>query len=278
MCLILFAYRVVPGLPLILAANRDEFHARPTAPMAFWDDCPAILGGRDLKEGGTWLGLDRRGRFAALTNYRDPASVNPSAPSRGHIIREFLASGQSAPGFLADLEKRASVYNGFNLIAGDREGLHWFSNRGPGAVPVPPGVHGLSNRLLDTPWPKVRLGIDRLSLLVSVPGGPDPASLFNLLESREIPPDRELPETGVGLEWERLLSPIFIAGPGYGTRSSTLLVMDDQGEIRVTERTHAGDGALQGEERRFVLKGRPWAHGPRDCGPRACGPRAAGKG
>ncbi|MFH1156852.1 MAG: NRDE family protein [Pseudomonadota bacterium] len=253
MCLILFAHEARPGHRLILAANRDEFLSRPTAPMAFWADCHGILAGRDLKQGGTWLGMDRSGRMAALTNYRDPASVNPQAPSRGAIIPEYLESGLPPARFLEHLKKDAHMYNGFNIIMGDPEALFWFSNRQRDIHRLSPGIYGLSNHLLNTPWHKVRSGIKGLSNLVHGLGDLDEEALFTLLSSREIPPDTELPDTGVGLEWERILAPMFITSPLYGTRSSTVLVMDDQGRSRLTERTFDAEENNGYDERTFSV-------------------------
>jgi uncharacterized protein with NRDE domain len=224
----------------VLAANRDEFLSRPTAAMAWWADRPGILAGRDLKEGGTWLGVAADGRLAALTNYRDPSRVMPGAPSRGGIIPGYLESGLPAGRFLEGLRDSAQAYNGFNILVGDPEGLYWFSNRHTGVHRLDSGYFGLSNRLLNTPWHKVKTGTRELRRILESPGEPDHEALFTLLGSREMPPDSELPDTGVGLCMERVLAPIFITSPGYGTRSSTVLVKDDRGRIRVTERTYDG--------------------------------------
>ncbi len=157
MCLIVFAWRQHPDFPLIVAANRDEFYERPTLAADFWADHPEVLGGRDLKEMGTWLGITRKGRFAALTNYRDPLHVRADAPSRGWLVRDFLTGERGAEDYLARLRDRGAAYNGFSLILGDAAGLYYYSNRGEeGPAALAPGVYGLSNHLLDTPWPKVR--------------------------------------------------------------------------------------------------------------------------
>ena len=239
MCLILFAWKTHPAYPLILAANRDEFTERPSAPAAFWDDAPDLLAGRDLKAGGTWLGITRSGRLAAVTNYRDPASLKKEAPSRGQLVSDYLRGGESPEEYLQRLAPRAGRYNGFSLLVGDRSKLLCYSNRGEMVRPEP-GIHGMSNRLLDTPWPKVAEGKKALSALLQAEKGVPPEALFSLLADRTPPPDDRLPDTGVGLAWERLLSPLFIESPAYGTRSSTVLLIDRNGGVNFIERVFNG--------------------------------------
>lgn len=239
MCLILFAWRRHPDYPLILAANRDEFYERPTAPAAFWEDARGLLAGRDLREGGTWLGVTRRGRFAALTNYRDPAALKEAAPSRGGLVSGYLRGRLSPSSYLRRLRPGAARYNGFGLLAGNPDELHYFSNRGDSAA-VPPGIHGMSNHLLDTPWPKVERGMQALEGLLEREKKPSTVSLLDLLADRSRPPDERLPATGVGLEWERVLSPLFIESPLYGTRSSTVLIIDRRGRVTFVERLFSG--------------------------------------
>ncbi len=235
MCLILISYRKNPDYRLILAANRDEFYDRPTEPAAFWEDSPQILGGKDLKAGGTWLGINKSGRFAAITNYRDPGSNMPDAPSRGALVRGFLESTEAPLEYFENLKVEAGKYNGFNLIAGDLERLCYFSNRYGNPIELPPGIYGLSNHLLDTPWPKVELGKHLLRSVVNK-GSFSPEEIFHLLANRERPNDESLPETGVGLEWERILSSVFITSLVYGTRSSTTVMMDNSGEVTFIEK------------------------------------------
>jgi uncharacterized protein with NRDE domain len=242
MCLILLAYKTHPSYPLVLAANRDEFYDRPSMAAAFWDDRPDVLAGRDLREGGTWLGVTKKGRMAALTNYRDPQSVRPHAPSRGWLVRNFLCGSESPDRYLKNLSAGADRYNGFSLILGDVSRLHCFSNR-DGSSLLAPGLYGLSNRLLDTDWPKVRRGKSRLAALLSQAERLDPEDLFSLLADRSQPEDGELPETGIGLEWERILSSIFIASPIYGTRSSSLLLVDRRRRATFMERVFNGGEA-----------------------------------
>jgi len=236
MCLIVFAWRQRPDFPFIVAANRDEFYDRPTLAADFWEDYPEVLGGRDLKEQGTWLGITRQGRFAALTNYRDPRNVKEEAPSRGWLVRDFLTGGETAGEYLSRLEKEGSRYNGFSIVLGDAGELHYYSNRGGPPISLPPGVYGLSNHLLDTPWPKVRRVREGFLRVVNGDGPLEAEVFFALLGDRRQAPDGELPDTGIGLEWERLLSAIFIVSPIYGTRSSTVLIRDEAGGIMFAER------------------------------------------
>ncbi|MEW6334494.1 MAG: NRDE family protein [Thermodesulfobacteriota bacterium] len=239
MCLILFAWQHHPDYPLILAANRDEFYERPTAPAAFWQDARGLLAGRDLRAGGTWLGVTRGGRFAALTNYRDPAALKEVAPSRGELVSGYLHGRRTPEAYLRRLRPEAARYNGFGLLAGNPDQLHYFSNRG-GSSAVSPGIHGMSNHLLDTPWPKVERGKQALEGLLERERTPSTESLLALLADRSRPPDERLPATGVGLEWERVLSPLFIESPLYGTRSSTVLTIDRRGCVTFVERLFNG--------------------------------------
>jgi uncharacterized protein with NRDE domain len=240
MCLILLAYNAHPSFQLILAANRDEYYSRPSAPAAFWENSPQILAGMDLKEGGTWLGLTRTGRIAAITNYRDPKSERKDAPSRGGLVSRFLSSSISAEDYLAFLRREEANFNGFNLIFGDMERLFWFSNHSALPEILEPGIHGLSNHLLDSPWPKVNQGKDALKRLVDLGKNIKPDALFDILSERTIAPDDLLPDTGVGIELERLMSPIYISTPTYGTRSSTIILIDRNGEATFIEKTFNG--------------------------------------
>ena len=245
MCLILLAWEKHPRWRLVVAANRDEFHARPTAPAEWWGpQAPDLLAGRDLKEGGTWLGVTRAGRFAAVTNVREPQRTLAGAPSRGHLVGNFLLSRAPSLGYLAGLMPLAQAFNGFNLLVMDGVTLAWLSNRAPAMRTLPPGVYGVSNHLLDTPWPKVARGKDDLRAALALDDGDEiEARLFESLARRDPAPDGELPETGVGTELERALSSAFIATPEYGTRSSTVLLLRRDGEARMTERTTTLPGA-----------------------------------
>ncbi|WP_022664641.1 NRDE family protein [Desulfospira joergensenii] len=267
MCLILFSFKASKSWPLVLAANRDEFYSRPTAPMDFWDESPSILAGRDLEQGGTWLGIHARGRFAALTNYREPTQVRKNAPSRGSIIPEFLESRGKIRDFLKILDRGADLYNGFNLLAGEIRNrdiiLYWYSNRARETVLVSPGIHGLSNCFLDTDWPKVSRGKAMLEQALNPdkgherkkePSRLDKKNLFTILEDSQQPEDSKLPNTGVGIEWERILSPLFVQSPTYGTRSSTLLTINRDGEFAVTERSHFPGVPAKDPDRQFRFR------------------------
>ncbi|MDL2328356.1 NRDE family protein [Desulfosarcina sp. OttesenSCG-928-A07] len=238
MCLILFAWHHHPQWPLIVIANRDEFYARPTEKAHFWDDPPDLLAGRDLEAGGTWMGLRKQGlRFAVLTNYRDGQGVRPENASRGNIVREYLESDVSPPVFLEHLIKNRENYNPFNLICGKGGELFFFSSTQDGYEKISPGIHGLSNHVLDTPWPKVRRGCRLLE--EALEKEISEKTLLSVLQDKHPPEDRELPDTGVGYEMERALSPIFIQFPGYGTRCSTLFLCDPSfspnGKVSYTE-------------------------------------------
>ena len=237
MCLILFAYRSHPDYRLVLAANRDEFYDRPSQPADFWEDAPDILAGRDLKAGGTWMGITKTGRLAAITNYREIGSTREDAPSRGDLVKNYLA-GDSAPyDYLKTVRDKGQIYNGFNLIIGDEKDLLIYANRDGSIRNVKPGVHGLSNHLLDTPWPKVNKGTRKLHSLMIEKKGFSPEDIFKILADRSTPLDEELPDTGVGLEWERILSPMFIESDIYGTRCSSILLWKYTGEITFMEKT-----------------------------------------
>jgi uncharacterized protein with NRDE domain len=252
-CLILVAWQAHPDYPLVVAANRDEFYARRTAGADFWPDHPQILAGRDLEAGGTWLGITRSGRFAALTNYRDPATLKPQAPSRGQLVADFLAGETAIDSYLDALD--AAAYNGFNLLLGDHDKLVAFSNISMQRHELAPGVYGLSNALLDTPWPKV--GAGKTALSGALAALPDESALFRLLRDDTRHPDAALPATGVSLEWERLLSAAFIRSPAYGTRCSTVIKFGADGNgpacASFDEQTWlpGASSALAGERRRF---------------------------
>jgi uncharacterized protein with NRDE domain len=245
MCLILFALHHHRDWPLVIAANRDEFHQRPTQTASFWEDHPDILGGKDLQEGGTWMGIHTQSlRLAALTNYRNPFLKKENPPSRGHLVAEYLRQNTPNEAFLRNLQEKGHLYNGFNLICGRPDRLFYYSNEKAPPIPIPPGVHGLSNHLLDTPWPKVSLGCALLQ--ESLTKGAQEEDLIHLLQNRNRPPDAALPDTGMGLEWERILSPLFIVSPQYGTRSSTILRVHRSKEIFFTEVSWDAEGRETG--------------------------------
>jgi len=239
MCLILLSYKQHPIYPFIFAANRDEFYERPSAPASVWCDAQDVLGGRDLKEGGTWLGITRKGRIAALTNYRDPASVKIHALSRGWLVRDYLTGGEETPQFLEGLKSGIQRYNGFNLILGEWPDLYYFSHTGR-LLKMNAGLYGLSNHLLDTPWPKVERGKSAFGALLESGKELQPDAIFGVLADRSRPADALLPDTGVGLEWERILSSMFIVSPSYGTRSSTVILIDRSGQVQFIEKVYNG--------------------------------------
>lgn len=250
MCLILLAWHAHPDYPLVLAANRDEFFARPSAPAAFWEESPQVLAGRDLAAGGSWLGVSRNGRFAALTNYREGVQKNAHStpPSRGALVADFLTGNSDPEAYLAGLTTHGADYNGFNLFVGDHQRLGYCANRGAGACAprwLAPGIYGLSNHLLDTPWPKLASAKAAFANALSDPLNQEP--FFDLLADREIVADPHLPETGVPLDWERILSAVFVSSPTYGTRASTLLTMHRSGGITLTERSFGARAAPLGE-------------------------------
>jgi uncharacterized protein with NRDE domain len=238
MCLIVFAWQVIPGTPLLVAANRDEYYARPSQAAHWWPDRPDIYAGRDLAGGGTWAGISRGGRFAALTNIRAPGAWRPDAPSRGHLVSDFLAGSLPAPDHVAALAADAAAYNGYNLLVGDADTLVWSSNGNRDDArngrPLAPGIYGLSNAGLDTPWPKVVRTKAQFASLVCQ-GAPSDA-YFEMLGDTSQPGDRRLPDTGVGLEKERLLSAVLIESADYGTRVSTLIRIDDRQGADLIER------------------------------------------
>jgi uncharacterized protein with NRDE domain len=236
MCSIFLAYRVNSFYRMIVAANRDEFFDRPTAPAGFWSDAYGVLAGRDLRGGGTWLGLGPGRRFAAVTNFRDPAAPTGSR-SRGQLVADFITGKIGPARYVSQVVEESQQYSGFNLFAADADELWYFSNRGGAPRRLEPGVYGLSNHLLDTPWPKVSRGTARMSKIVGSKLTVSPEVLFDLLADDAQAPDEELPDTGIGIERERALSPIFIRTPDYGTRSATALLIKADESLSFNERT-----------------------------------------
>ncbi|MEO7321730.1 MAG: NRDE family protein [Burkholderiales bacterium] len=218
------AYRVHPIYPLIVAANRDEFFRRPTAAADFWSDRPDVLAGRDLEQGGTWMGVTRSGRFAALTNVRDPKSNRPTAKSRGLIVSDFLTREDAPAAFVEDLVEGCHQYNGFNVIVADHDNLAYFNSATAQSEDLSPGIYGLSNHRLDTPWPKVIRSKAALEHALRKDGAELETDLLAMLRDRARATDSTLPDTGIGLDKERWLSPVFITGQDYGTRCSTVLM------------------------------------------------------
>lgn len=250
MCLIVLGWKTRPDCPLLVIANRDEFHRRATASLAFWPDTPEVLAGRDLESGGTWMGVTRSGRFAALTNYRDPSVQRLDARSRGLLVSGFLTSAACAAEYGEAVRAEAHHYNGFNLLICDANTLFWIGHQGRGtaqAHELEPGIHALSNHLPGTPWPKLvraRDGFERA--LGTLPDWRESFRTgFAVLADERSVDDADLPDTGVGIEWERRLSSVFISGEDYGTRSGSILQIT-RDHIRFEERRHVPGGRYAG--------------------------------
>lgn len=245
MCLLVFAWRSHPDYPLILVGNRDEFYTRRTRPAAWWGHAVSLLAGHDEEAGGTWLGITRRGRFAALTNVRAPTERNPHAPSRGALVLSALQAPQRGREWLDTHASKTSAFNGFNLLVGDvlpsdsdpdASGLHYYSNRLEQAPQsLAPGIYGLSNGFLDTPWPKVTRAVGAFACTIAAGVALEP--LIRLMEPRDEARESELPATGVPLDWERALSAIQIRAKGYGTRTTTVLTVRNDALVTFFERS-----------------------------------------
>jgi uncharacterized protein with NRDE domain len=246
MCLLSFAIDSHPHYRLVLAANRDEFFARPAAPACFWNDAPQILAGRDLEAGGTWLGVSASGRLAALTNYFGVNEHASGKPSRGTLVADFLKGDLSPEDYFKYLQRTGDRYNGFGLVFGDSTGLNYYTNRGPSVYGISIGVHGLSNHLLDTHWPKVvniKAGLLRIIANTDII---NPKDLFNLLSDRTRYPDYVLPDTGAGIDLERSLSSIFVTRDEFGTRCSTVILIDRDNRLTFLERSFNAQGGTTG--------------------------------
>jgi uncharacterized protein with NRDE domain len=236
MCLILFAWRQHADYPLVVIANRDEFYARPTRDAHWWEDNAGILAGRDLEAGGTWLGLNRRGYFAAVTNVREPGGMKPGKKSRGELTSNYLASSGGAEAYLQELATHDQDYAGFNLLLGDTRGLWFYSNREHAIRSIDAGVYGISNGAFDEPWPKLSSGKAELEALLD--GDIDSGQLMEILTDHRIAEDHELPSTGVAQDIERLLSSRFIRSPEYGTRACSVLLVDRDRGIQFSEQNY----------------------------------------
>ena len=248
MCLLLISYNTHPEYPLIIAANRDEFYKRPTENAHFWNEYPDLLAGKDLEGGGTWLGITKKGRFSAITNYRDMKSIKSDAPTRGKLVTDFLLSELSTLKYGHTLFDKSETYNGYNLLFSDIETFYYFSNQTKELKQLSAGIYGLSNHLLDTPWPKVIRSKKAFSNSTSK----DKIStddLFEILSDDRVAPDNQLPETGLDIELERAVSPIFIKSDRYGTRSSTVLLVNNLNEVLFIERSLDTKNDLWNESR-----------------------------
>lgn len=246
MCLILFSWQTHPRYPLVVAANRDEFHSRPATAAAYWKESPQLLAGRDLQAGGTWLGITRQGRFAAITNYREPQTEKPPLEhSRGHLVRDFLLDKAMPADYANKLCEQGNKYRGFNVLLGNPGELHYVSNRKEETVVVNAGSHGLSNHLLDTDWPKVHAGRARLDALLEGEQV-DPEALLELLAARNVVAGSEPPGFELSLAPELTTRMMFLVSPEYGTRSSTVLLVERDGGVTFVERQFDPAGMTSG--------------------------------
>ncbi|MHB8075753.1 NRDE family protein [Desulfosporosinus fructosivorans] len=238
MCLLFFAYECHPRYRLILAANRDEYYCRQTVAAHFWEDHPWVFAGRDLEMLGTWMGITRSGRFAALTNFRDPLAQIIDPKSRGMLVNNFLCLNESPERYMLEVAKNRTLYNPFNLLVGDLSKLLYFNKQFSKALALKPGLYGLSNHFIDTPWPKVQKSKLALANYIENKTFIDPQGLFEILADTELAQDHELPQTGIDQEFERFLSSIYIKGAEYGTRSSTVLLIDRNNHVIFRENSY----------------------------------------
>jgi len=237
MCLIFISVNNHPKYKLVIAANRDEFYSRKTIAAAPWADHPEVIGGRDLEANGTWMAMTKSGKIGMVTNYRDLKNINPKAPSRGHLVSEFLFNGTPSEAYLKEVHLQASQYNGFNLVLGKLDQLYYYSNYQSKIIPLKPGFYGLSNHLLDTPWPKVTRGKEKFQTVLANEKL-STSELFEILRDDRIAPDNQLPDTGLDLERERALSAMFIKTANYGSRCSTVVLVDKNNRVSYTERVY----------------------------------------
>jgi len=253
MCLIVFSYKNHSKYPFIFAGNRDEFYSRPTRTAHFWDTKPQILAGKDLKAGGTWLGISKTGEFAALTNYRDLNHPRNREKSRGELIPYILTTSEPEKQAVKNIISNGDQYDGFNMIAGNTDKLFYLSNIRESYEPIKPGVYGLSNAFLDTPWPKTEQSKKDFSNAI-LGNNPDEEAIFRFLKNPKTYPSDQLPNTGLTPEMEKAISPVFIETDKYGTRCSTLLMIDNNGQVTFIERTFPVDEQNSETEKRFQFK------------------------
>jgi uncharacterized protein with NRDE domain len=254
MCLIVFANNIHKDYKLIFAANRDEFYYRQTKEAHFWNDHPELLAGKDLQAGGTWMGINKSGKFAAITNYRDMKSIKDNAPTRGNLTLDYLVSDITPEEYFSKIINNLKKYNGFNLIIGDIDNLFYFSNIKPELIKIEPGIHGLSNAFLDTKWPKVEKSKMRLAEAINS-NQVNEKRLMKILDDKIFVKDENLPDTGAGKELERVLSSVFIKTEKYGTRCSTVLLVDQQNNVTFVERIYIpGKNSFEKNEFKFIIK------------------------
>lgn len=237
MCLIFLSLNAHPTYKLIVAANRDEFYNRKTQAAEFWKDHPEILGGRDLEASGTWMAMTKSGKISMLTNYRDPQNIDPNAPSRGKLVSDYLIENSSPDRYLHAIANNGKRYNGYNLIVGTSQELWYLSNYREGVSKISDGLHGLSNHLLDSPWPKVLRGNLKFKNTLTQ-SAITPEAFFEILYDEQLAPDEQLPQTGLPLDRERALSSMFIKTPNYGSRCSTVVLVDHNDHVIFSERIY----------------------------------------
>jgi len=254
MCLIVFAKNIHPKYKFIFAANRDEFYSRPSEQAEFWEDHLNLLAGKDLQAGGTWMGITKQGRFAAITNFRDLKNIKDNATSRGHLTLNFLLGDISPEAYYNKLNTTLFNYNGFNLLLGTLDELYYFSNKVDGLKKIESGIHGISNAIFDTPWPKVNKGKQQLENLLKQEEI-HPWEVIDILKNSTPAKDENLPDTGVGLEMERMLSPIFIKSEKYGTRCSSVVMVDQDNNVQFVEKFFFGSlGTFSNREFKFKIE------------------------
>jgi len=253
MCLIVFANNVNPKYKLIFAANRDEFYNRPSEQADYWTEHPDLLAGKDLQAGGTWMGITKQGKFAAITNFRDLKNQRTDAPSRGNLTLDFLTSDISPDEYFNKLKPTLNNFNGFNLLLGSVDELFYFSNKTEGLQKLEVGIHGISNALLDTPWPKVERSKRHLQSLIQQEDI-NAWEVIAILKDSLIAKDEELPDTGAGLDLERMLSPVFIKSEKYGTRCSSVVMVDSDNNVKFVEKFFFdGIGNFSNKEYKFTI-------------------------
>lgn len=237
MCIIFFAYKIHPQYKFVFAANRDEFYERPTKSAEFWSDYPDILAGRDLEKNGAWMGINKRGYFSAITNYRDFSLLIDEPMSRGNLVKDYLIENQSPKTYMDRVKAEKHRYNPFNLLVGHTSALYYYSNVDNEVKELKPGIYGLSNSLLDTPWPKLIRGKEMFKEIINSHREIDYKDLQNILLDKWCPEDDKLPNTGIELEWEKVLSSIFIESQNYGTRASTVLLIGNKNHVTFIEKS-----------------------------------------
>jgi len=253
MCLIVFANNVHPKYKLIFAANRDEFYNRPSEQAEFWKEYPDLLAGKDLQAGGTWMGITKQGKFAAITNFRDLKNHRNDAPSRGNLTLDFLINDDSPVEYYNKLKPDLNDFNGFNLLLGNVDELFYFSNKTEGLQKLQTGIHGISNAILNTPWPKVERSKRHLESLIQQEDI-NAWEVIAILKDTSIAKDEELPDTGVGLDLERMLSPVFIKSEKYGTRCSSVVMVDKENNVKFVEKFFFdGIGNFSNKEYKFTI-------------------------